>query len=283
MNNSASVKTAPNQSMDIPKDAFVTVYSTGNYNELVYSQNQSKQVPASKISSSHYVDKTTGEIKSYEKNLTKPLNALRKPIKNIIRYIKGCFVGDNSERFLTLTYDAFVDDHDKIADDIKAFFRKLTTKYPDCQYLYIKEPNESGQWHVHCIVKRKKHKLFSLTEEEIRKMWGQGSWVKVQRIENIDTLCWYFDIFRNPAKAARIEYYPSNIRIFGHSRDMKLTKQRLKYEDALKAVSEENLIYKSGMNVVMVCDDGSERIINKIGYEQYKDEDGSCKESTHLT
>ena len=167
----------------IPENSLVTVYSAPEYSEIVYLKRQPEPIPISKIDALSYVDNTTGEIKDYQKNSTKSVTSLKKIFKRLDRYIMGYFNGKGNEKFITLTYNSYMNNNKEISRDIKAFFRKLNRKHSDCLYIYVKEPQASGSWHIHCLVKKRDNNFLNISENDVRNLWGKGYEVSVKRID----------------------------------------------------------------------------------------------------
>ena len=249
---------------EINPDDYVSVYNTPRYTEIVANDNKPKRPPVKRISKQEYVNTDTGEVLDFKEKEVKSIESLTKQCKRLRIYISGYFSGDKTERFITLTYSGHMAEPEKISNDFKYFMRKIMRKYGKCRYIYIKEPDEKGSWHIHCIIKKLSGGDFNITEEEARSMWKAGEIVNVKPIYDIDKLSWYFDISHKDKKH-RIKYYPKNMRIYEHSRDMKIDKKYTKFKNINSLVKDKQVNYKKQINIT--SDDMKK--INKIRYMQF--------------
>lgn len=253
----------------INDDEYVTVCKCGNYTEIIHCRQDTKPVPVTKVSKNLYIDHNSGEEKSYNYSEVKSLENFKKQFKNIPRIVKGYFNGDNTERFITLTYSYIMDNPYILQYDFKKFIKKVGRRYGKCRYLYIKEPNNKGSWHIHSIIKRLDEMPFNISVDIIRTLWGKGYAVSVDIPYNINTLPYYFDISVNEDKRARVMYYPPFIKIYGYSKDMKIEKTKEVYKDAKP--SNMTKIYDSENQYIDVNRDDGEIVSHwKTVYEQYK-------------
>lgn len=248
---------------------YVTMYKCGNYKEIICCRQDTKPIQITKLNKNQYIDNKTGEIKEYHYSDYKTLENIKQQFKKIPRLIKGYFNGDSTERFITLTYSYTMNDPYILSYDFKKFIRKVNRRYGKCRYIYIKEPNRKGYWHIHSIVKRLDGKPFYMTDENLRALWGNGYALSNEIPYNIYTLSYYFDITRYDDKKSRITYYPSYLQICGYSEDMKTEKIKGIYKD-LKP-TEMTKIYDSENQYIKVNqEDGEITSQWKNAYEQYK-------------
>jgi len=253
----------------INEEEYVTMYKCGNYTEIVCCRQDIKPIPITKLNKNQYVDNGTGEIKEYHFASNKTPDNIKKQFKNIPRLIKGYFNCDNTERFITLTYSYIMNNPYLLAYDFKKFIRKINRRYGKCRYIYIKEPNGKGAWHIHSIIKRLNGKPFNITDEQLRMLWGNGYAVSTIVPYNICTIPHYFDVTRYDNKKTRLVYYPPYLNIYGCSADVKQEKIKGLYKD-LKP-SEMAKIYNSENRYVMINqEDGEIKGQWKTAYEQYK-------------
>ncbi len=253
----------------INKEDYVTMYKCGNYQEIVCCRQDTKNINITRLNKNQYKDNSTGEIKKYHYSEYKTLENIKQQFKNIPRLIKGYFDCDNTERFITLTYSYIMDNPSILSYDFKKFIRKIYRRYGKCRYIYIKEPNGKGSWHIHSIIKRLDGKTFNMTDETLRNLWNNGYAVSTIIPYNIYTLPQYFDITRYDDKKSRLIYYPAYLNIYGCSEDMKIEKINGIYKD-LKP-SEMTKIYDSEKQYVTFNqEDGEITGQWKTAYEQYK-------------
>ena len=247
----------------------VIMYKCGSYKEIVCCRQDIKNINITRLSKNQYIDNETGEIKEYHYSEYKTLDNIKQQFKNIPRLIKGYFDCDNTEQFITLTYSYIMNDPYLLSYDFKKFIRKINRRYGKCRYIYIKEPNRKGSWHIHCIIKRLDGKPFYITDEKLRDLWKKGYAVSTETPYNIYTLPQYFDITRYDDKMSRLVYYPSYLNIYGCSEDMRTEKRKGLYKD-LKP-SEMTKIYDSENQYIMINqEDGEIKGQWKTAYEQYK-------------
>lgn len=255
----------------INEEEYVTMYKCGNYQEIVCCRQDTKPIQITKLNKNQYIDNSTGELKEYHYSKYKTLDNIKEQFKKIPRLIKGYFNGDNTERFITLTYSYIMNNPYLLPYDFKKFIRKINRRYGKCRYIYIKEPNGKGSWHIHSIIKRLDGNPFHITDESLRGLWGNGYALSNKIPYNIYTLPYYFDITRYDDKKSRITYYPSYLQIYGCSEDMNIEKIKGIYKD-LKP-SEMTKIYDSENQYIKVNkEDGEITGQWKTAYEQYKTE-----------
>lgn len=253
----------------IKDEELVTVYSCGNYKEIIFCKQDTKPINITKLSKTHYVDNTTGEMREYHYSASKTLDNFTKQFKNIPRLIKGYFDGDYTERYITLTYSHLMDNPYKLPYDFKKFIKRVERRYCKCQYLYIKEPNNQGSWHIHSIIKRLDEMPFNITTEKVRYLWTHGYEVSVEIPYNIDTFSYYYDITKDDDKKSRIVYYPPYLNIYGCSKNMTIKKYRGKYEN-LKPKDMKKIYEAENEYLSFNTDDGELTGQWKTIYEQYK-------------
>lgn len=126
-----------------------------------------------KVDELHYRVKSTGEMLEYkERSETKGDNhesALKSfaRLKSVINCNYEC---PSWCKYVTLTYRQNMTDNKRISRDLQKFFRKMHRKYGDFEYIYVKEQQSRGAWHVHMV-------LFFSQEAP----WMENSDVRAQR------------------------------------------------------------------------------------------------------
>ena len=268
-----NIRTQKRTASTIVPNKMVSLYKILDEYMIVSSYYQPGKNNLRKLNCDCCVNTVTNEIIPYNRDGHRNTEGLRKTLKEFKKYLKF-FRGDSNEAMVTLTYKSFMNDQKRISADIKKFARRLRKKCPDAMYLYIREPDDNGSWHVHFIIKDISRDSWGLDENEVRKMWsGDGYYVSVGPIYNIEGLSNYFDYFANSKKASRLHYYydlDNNVHLFEHSTNMKIECLRLTYEDAIKEAekSGKTLFNKECFEVRSV--DGK-FILNIIQREFYKD------------
>lgn len=255
----------------INEEKYVTMYKCGNYQEIVCCRQDTKPIQITKLNKNQYIDNSTGELKEYHYSKYKTLDNIKEQFKKIPRLIKGYFNGDNTERFITLTYSYIMNNPYLLPYDFKKFIRKINRRYGKCRYIYIKEPNGKGSWHIHSIIKRLDEKPFNITDKTLRTLWGNGYAVSTEIPYNIYTLPHYFDVTRYDEKKSRIVYYPPYLNIYGCSKDVKTEKVRGLYKD-LKPLSMTKIYDSENQYILVNQEDGEITGQWKTAYEQYKTE-----------
>ena len=249
----------------IQDNEIVTVYSCGNYKEVVCCKQNTQPINITKLSKTQYIDHNTNEIKVYRSSTTKSLDNFKEQFKTIPRLIKGYFNGDYTE----ITYSYLMSNPYALPYDFKKFIEKVERRYCKCRYIYIKEPNNQGSWHIHSIIKRLDEKPFNITTEKVRSLWEHGYEVSVEIPYNIDTLPYYYDITKYDNKKSRIIYYPAYLQIYGCSKGMKVQKKRGEYKN-LKP-NKMRKIYETENQYCSVDTESGEITGQWItAYEQYK-------------
>ena len=218
-----------------------------------------------KVDDTHYRVKSTGELLEYkERSETKGDNheSALKSFARLKAIINCNYETPSWCKFLTLTYKQNMQDNERIREDLQPFMRKLHRKYGDFEYIYVKEKQARGAWHVHMIL------FFDdvapwMDNEDVRKLWGHG-FVNVQGfrddINNLGNyLCAYLtDGGRNSKKGVRLDNYESGIRLFNCSKGVKRpNKYRISYENYLDIASDENYVLLSEKETFIKCIGGN--------------------------
>ena len=253
----------------INEKEYVTMYKCGNYQEIVCCRQDTKNINIKRLSKNQYIDNNTGEIKEYRYSDYKTLENIKQQFKKIPRLIKGYFNGDSTEQFITLTYSYTMNDPYILSYDFKKFIRKVNRRYGKCRYIYIKEPNRKGSWHIHSIIKRLDGETFNITDEILRALWKNGYAVSTETPYNIYTLPQYFDVTRDNDKKSRFVYYPPYLNIYGCSEDVKQEKIRGLYKD-LKPSGMTKIYDSENQYIKVNQDDGEIKGQWQTAYEQYK-------------
>lgn len=218
----------------------VVAFRSGNFLELTTAGNNVNVVK--RIDKDHYINLATNEVKEYIHNNERAgdLKSLQRTFTKIRRIVLSNFSA--GDMWLTLTYAQ--DDHKPVRDtkkvyrDFQKFWRKFKTKYgPDVEYFVVLEPQASGSWHLHCLIKSLSSRLpFIDNNGIIAPMWGQG-FTKMKRLKSSDNVAAYLTAYlsnvavdveetdgkteKRIVKGARLHYYPSGTNIYRRSRGIK--------------------------------------------------------------
>lgn len=281
-NKKVTTRTVTNYS---PLDNAITeIVHCGNVTEIKVLERRLSQISYYKrISKTEYVDTQTGEVYEY-KNNTSPNKRrnLNKAFEKLRYLINNNFNSDINELHVILTYGEKMDDFDKVSKDFKRFWEKVNYKYPDLEYIRIIEPQHTGTWHIHVLIKTKKKGYLTLPKDELEQLWGHG-YVWISKIKNNDNIGAYFsaclkdvDVFEKDSekpnetkcivKGARLHFYPQNKRFYSYSKGIKKPVIiRTTYGEAKKNYNLEDCVYKKAQEIVLKPDDeNEEKVINHV-------------------
>ncbi|MGM9551073.1 MAG: hypothetical protein ACI3XA_02345 [Clostridia bacterium] len=280
-------KIITSDSIPVDDNKISTVY-LGNVVEVITSNHIPDNLNKfRKVSKTTYVDTNTGEVKQYKKidNRSYNLNGVQRSLAKLRRIINLNFVGDNSERFLTLTYSYLMVDSEKIYKDFKSFVKALR-KYHSIEYIAIVEPQSSGSFHIHALLKSFTEKNLDIEADLLDKLWHHGIY-HIERLPFKHNFGAYFavrvtDLYvdykesnttktpKSIIKGGRLHFYPPGFRIYRCSRGIKKTTAiRMTYGEVKALTNNMKLCYSSSKQIVDVDDDGNKQILNIINYEQY--------------
>lgn len=207
--------------------------------------------PKTKVIKGHrYVVLETGEIKNMNRESEKRtdnLDSVRRTMKGLRRLIVANFVSNEINRkdqlWITLTYREDVNATDKnspevVYKDFKRFIRKLREKYnPTIEYIAVLEPQASGRWHLHVLMKTLDHSKLYIPNSNIENLWGKG-FTSTKRLKNSDNVSAYVMAYvsnveidlkssdkdkansKKVIKGGRLSFYPKGIRIYRRSRNL---------------------------------------------------------------
>lgn len=222
-------------------DDQVVGYRSGNVLELSNAVGTIKITR--QIDKDHYVNLVTGEIHKIHHNPNRASNikSLKRTFRNIRRLVLSNFKG--GDFWLTLTYAQI--DHQPMRDTKRVYndffrfwrrFKKFCNSSID--YLAVLEPQASGSWHLHCLIKSNEGNLpYMDNNSVIYPMWGQG-FTKLKRLRKSDHIAGYLMAYlgdvkveftdedtgetsKKIIKGGRLHFYPENVRIYRRSRGIK--------------------------------------------------------------
>ena len=249
-----------------------------SYNNLQYIQ---------RINRDEYYDTRMGEIKEYQHRKQKRSRNMNHSFERLRQLINTNFTGEINERHITLTYAEKMTDYDKASMDFKRFWEKIHYHYPDLEFIRIIEPQQTGSWHIHVLLKSKKYGNLSIPLEQIETLWGHG-FVRKTTTLGCDNVGAYFtallknlDVFeddtkesmdrKNIVKNARLQFYPPNKRFYGYSKGIiQPTRFKTTYKDVLRFVDEKNLTYACATEINLTYENPEENVtVNRIGRYQF--------------
>ena len=117
--------------------------------------------------------------------------------------------------------------------------------------LAVLEPQASGSWHLHCLIKKKDGKFpFIDNNETLEPMWRQG-FTNIKKLKDSDNIAAYLMAYLTNVpkdeiipgtkdkaiiKGARLHFYPSGVHIYRTSRGIRIPK---KLEGSKQAILKE--------------------------------------------
>ena len=215
----------------IDSTKLVKSYLYGDTIEMTTANGQQEQT-IKVISGKRYVNLETGEIHDMDTSNSSRLDNLKstkQTMKKLRRLIAHNFSGGgDNQLWLTFTYREHVIDPVQVYKDFKAFMRRLRSKYGHVEYIAVIEPQESGRWHLHVLMKN--DTTLSIPNDVVATMWGKG-FTKTKRLRRADKIGNYLIAYlsnlqigdkdsqsKATVKGARLYMYPKGIRIYRTSR-----------------------------------------------------------------
>ena len=216
---------------EIGSNKLVKSYIYGDTVEMTTANGKQKQT-IKVISGKRYVNLETGEIHNMDTSNSSRLDNLKstkQTMKKLRRLVAHNFSGGgDNQLWLTFTYREHVIDPVQVYKDFKAFMRRLRSKYGHVEYIAVIEPQESGRWHLHVLMKNET--TLSITNDVVATMWGKG-FTKTKRLRRADKVGNYLIAYlsnlqigdkdsqsKATVKGARLYMYPKGIRIYRTSR-----------------------------------------------------------------
>ena len=273
---------------EIPDNQLCTVYQCNHIVDVISIQKRSRSISHYKrISKTHYFDVKTGEVFEYQKQ-EKRSQSLKDTFIQLRRLINNNFTGRHSELMLVLTYSTYMDNAEQLYQDFRKFWLRFKYHFPPSEYITIIEPQSSGSYHIHALVKTRDGSMLFVPKNQLDQLWGHGG-TYVSRITDVDNLgayfCSYFtnlDYFENTdnqkkypsakmiVKNARLRYYPPNLKIYRCSKGIKHPKPiTLPYSEVKRLVGDSQPVRQSAKHIVSVDENGTEHKLNAIEYRQY--------------
>lgn len=265
-----------------------TVYINGNIVEIVTKRSDSnKLIYCRRQSGNRYYNSQTGEYSTYQQydKRIDSTDGIRKSLTTLRRIINLNFCGDNSELFLTLTYSEWMNDTIQLYEDFNRFKTALRYYY-SFEYVCIAEPQESGSWHLHILLKQSEGKTLTIPKSLLDKLWSYGI-TFVKRLPFVDNFGAYFyarladadtmnpvddgPVTKSEVKGSRLQFYPAHFRIYRCSRGIQRPKPvKMKYCEARKLVRDYDEVVGYSKKIIHQDSSGEQTILNVINYEQYK-------------
>lgn len=259
----------------IPDENMITKFTRMNdIFEFVSMQRKNNFCPIKKISKNEYVKLSTGEVLNCNliENRSQNIYSIKVSTHNLMDIINYNFHGGKNELWITLTFGKNKVYNPKelypiFTNFIKRFRYKFSSFVID--YIYIPEPHEKGDWHIHLLLKSNKD--LYIKNSDLNKIWGHG-FVKVNRLKDVDNIGAYVSAYLTnikegdkTKKGARLYLYPPGHQLYRYSKGIKKPVSIYKsYSDAKKEVGSHKPTFTT--TFVVSSDDGFTNIIHKEYY-----------------
>jgi len=238
----------------ISEKRLVKSYRYGNNLELTTALGQFEQ-SIKILPKRRYVIIETGEIRTMNtsnSNRQDNLDSVKRSMRKLRMLISHNFSGEKNELWVTLTYKEHVTDPSTVYQHFKVYIRKLRKDYPKTKYISVIEPQASGSWHLHVLLKNEHYTTLFISNDEMASMWMRG-FTSTKRLKKSDHIASYVIAYlsnleysqtennseKKYVKGARLHLYPKGIRIFRCSRGIKYPIEKTDFKG--KILKENNL------------------------------------------
>ena len=275
----------------IKPDDKVTLTVMNHIIEVQHLEKMNTKIHIKKLDKNRYMVIDTGEIREFEQSETRAdnENSLRQTFKKLRYLINNNFIGAPNELFITLTYAEQTRDYNKICTDFNRFNTRLkrylkgTTTF---DYINVIEPHQSGNFHLHLLLRLNDVKRAYIPSHDLARMWEQG-YVKIQSLEGVDNIGAYLtayltDIEIDPetdtteradikevkgkkyVKGARLHFYPVGLNIFRKSRGIQYPERQITKYKNIKKVAGLTTPHYQTQKTIQIGD-----FTNTITFEEY--------------
>lgn len=218
--------------MEIHSSKTVKAYIYGDTLEMT-TANGIHEKTIRVLPNKHYVDLKTGEIhKMNTSNETRfdNLKTVKQTMKKLRRLVANNFTGGKNQLWITLTYREHVTRPNVVYKDFKAFMRRVRESQGHVEYIAVIEPQESGRWHLHVLMKNETKLM--IPNADLEKLWKKG-FTKTKRLRKADKIGNYLIAYLSNlkietgtgkkaiVKGMRLNLYPKGLRIYRASRGIK--------------------------------------------------------------
>jgi hypothetical protein len=158
-----------------------------------------------------YKLKSTGEVfdmlpKGMEKSSSQTIQKTFEKLRGLIR--TNFTSGGQNQVMVTLTYDRFETNPWTAYDDFEDFWRRLKKYKPlkghKLDYINVLEPQASGRWHFHTMIKSDQPELW-IDKWDIKKLWRQGN-AYIERLRSDDVGAYYVAYFTHLSRESTVSY-----------------------------------------------------------------------------
>ncbi len=180
------------------------------------------------LNQDYYLLRSDGRIGTFDRSAETKGDGLREVRRSFSRLkslINANYDSPSQVRFLTLTYAENMTDNSRIVDDWRQFIKRVRKIWAPSRYIYVKEQQGRGAWHLHVILFFDGEAPY-MDNAEVAACWGQG-FVNVKGfpddINNLGNyLCAYLtDDEKASKKGARLCNYPKHVRLYNCSRNVR--------------------------------------------------------------
>lgn len=237
---------------EIAEGTNVKAYYYGRTIEITNAINHQQ---TSKVISGHkVVNLLTGEVSEMNTSATKRsdnLISIKRTMRRLRRLI-GANSGSNgvdrqNQLLITLTYAQDINatqsnSTQQVYCDFKALMKKLRYHFGKLEYITVLEPQASGRWHLHVLLKAPQKVNLYVPNTELERFWGKG-FTSTKRLRNSDNVAGYVMAYvsnldltlthssnkrsKKYIKGARLSLYPKGVRIYRRSKGIKDPKTRI--------------------------------------------------------
>ena len=242
-----------------------------NIIEIVSLSHKNSSCSIKKLNKEEYVLLSTGEVFNCEhiENRGQNINTVRQSVARLRNLINNNFTGGKNELWITLTFGKNkVYNANELYPIFHSFIKRLRYKFKEMvlDYIYVPEPHEKGDWHIHLLLKSNKE--LYIKNSLLNEIWGNG-FVKVNRLQDVDNIGAYVSAYltnikdgEETKKGARLYLYPAGHQLYRCSKGiLKPTSEYLPYYEAKKKVSSLKPTFSNTVSVV--TDSGFSNIIHK--------------------
>ena len=169
----------------INSDKVVKSYIYGDTVEMTTANGQQAQT-IKVIEGKRYVNLETGEIHEMDtSNQTRldNLKSTKQTMKKLRRLVAHNFTGGDNQLWITLTYREHITNPQEVYRDFKSFIRRIRTNFGQVEYIAVIEPQASGRWHLHVLMKNET--TLSIPNNVLSALWKQG-FTKTKRLKRAD-------------------------------------------------------------------------------------------------
>jgi hypothetical protein len=245
-----------------------------NIIEIVSMSHKNSNCPIKKLNKEEYVLLSTGEVFNCEhiENRGQNINTVMQSVARLRNLINNNFIGGKNELWITLTFgENKVYNANELYPIFTNFIKRLRYSYKDLElnYIYVPEPHEKGDWHIHLLLKADKE--LYIKNSKLNEIWGNG-FVKVNRLQDVDNIGAYVSAYltnikdgEKTKKGARLYLYPTGHQLYRCSKGiLKPTSENMMYFEAKEKVGSHKPTFSTTISIT--TDTGFNNIIHKEYY-----------------